>query len=124
MAQKRRKGAVNVTVLLPVELIREIDDRVKALRLSSRTPVLSRAEWIKRAIFRDLDHDKRSRRRKDNGRAILSVSAGAGDAGGRPEQADPAPSPGDNPGVPAVPAGAEGVVLLHAAVSDGAVAAA
>jgi metal-responsive CopG/Arc/MetJ family transcriptional regulator len=63
MAQKRRKNAVLVSVLLPVELIREIDGRVEHLGVVSRNPPRSRSEWIKRAIRRDLEHDARSRKR-------------------------------------------------------------
>lgn len=66
--QKRRKTALILSFLCPASLIEQINAAVAVQNERTLKAPLSRSAWIIRAIQRDLDHTRRSR--KDRGDAL------------------------------------------------------
>lgn len=65
MAQARRKDSVIVSFLIPVSLLSEVNAAVAEQQANTlKTPLTGRSEWFIRATKRDLDHRRRSRRKR------------------------------------------------------------
>lgn len=72
MPQKRRKSSLILSFLCPVSLIERINVAVAEQNDRTLKAPLTRSAWILRAIERDLDHTRRSR--KDRGRVGVGVN--------------------------------------------------
>jgi hypothetical protein len=64
--QKRRKDFIIVSLGMSVALLERIDRAVMEQNENTRAAPLDRSSWLRRAIERDLDHVKRSRRRLED----------------------------------------------------------
>jgi hypothetical protein len=97
--QKNRKGYVIVSVGMNVSLLASIDAAVEEQKANTRGVPLDRSSWIRRAIERDLDHVRRSRRRGQREAAGIDSGGiaepiGVADSGG-PAGGDAAPATAD-----------------------------
>jgi hypothetical protein len=78
--QRRRKSALIVSVLLPVELIDRMRAEIKSQNLRSRHAPLNQSEFIRRAIERDLSHSSRSRKSRRKADAVINTATGSDDS--------------------------------------------